>query len=146
MILSSNKFRTACAGLLAAALVAACSGSRGSTASAANAQAAPVPGTATLYVLNTGKPTFVISKSVVYDGRQQLVAVSESRYAVVALTPGRHVLSCVGMPAAVPAVLDAVPGQSYYLQTYMGSGAQQICGLLPPDMGAKALAKIKSAR
>jgi len=133
---------------VAAAFLAACAGSRSEApaAAVAHSEVPVVPGTATLYVLNTGEPTFVISSNIVYDGQKQLVTVSEGRYAVALLYGGRHVLSCAGMPAVAPVVLDAVPGQTYYLNTYLGArNTNQICTLLPPDLGQKALARIKSA-
>ncbi|HLF59252.1 MAG TPA: hypothetical protein VI732_06440 [Alphaproteobacteria bacterium] len=144
----SPKWHKPCVGLLAALLLVACAKSNSGALSAANAApAVPVaPGTATLYVLNSAEPTFVISSNTIYDGQQQLVTVSEGRYAIVAIYPGRHVLSCAGMPAVAPAVLDAVPGQTYYLQTYLGSATKQICGLLPADVGRKALAQMKGRR
>ncbi len=144
MNVGRRKWRKVCAGLLAALFLFACSRSHSHPATSAAQAAAPtVPGAATLYVLNSGEPTFTITSNTIYDGQQKLVSVSEGHYAIVYLGAGRHILSCAGMPAAAPAVFDAVPGQTYYLQTYLGSrSTNQICGLLPPDMGPKALAEI----
>lgn len=130
------------AALAVALMLAACAGGEEKPT-----VAGPPPGTATLYVLNSGKPIFQIGANTVFDYRQKLVTVSEARYAIVYLPQGRHVLSCAGMPATAPAVLDVTPGQTYYLNTYRGSGnTEQICTLLPPGMGAQALARIKKGR
>lgn len=139
--------------LLAPLLLAACSsGTNGSSnpypaTSAAQAAVPAIPGTAKLFVLNTGEPTFTITSNTVYDGQQKLVSVSQKRYAIVVLYAGRHTLSCAGMTATTPIYVELLPGQTYYLQTYVGWGStNQICALLPPAMGEKSLAQIMTRK
>jgi hypothetical protein len=141
--MSANSYKPF-VGLLASALLLACSRNHsGAPATEATQYAPAIPGTARLYVLNTGQPAFTISQNTVYDGQQKLVSVSEQRYAIVLIYGGRHTLSCAGMPAAAPVYFEAVPGQTYYLQTYVGWGStNRICALLPPMMGQKALAEL----
>ena len=103
-----------------------------------------VPGTATVYVFNTGTPAFKIGHNTVFDFQQELVKVSESRYAIVLIYGGRHAFSCAGMQNVAPVVFDAVPGQTYYFQTYRGSQAQQICSFLPPATGQQLLARMQN--
>jgi len=132
------------AAIAAALLLAACSSD--SEKAKPGADDVPnVPGTATVYVFNTGQPTFKIGKNSVYDFQREIVRVSESRYAIVLIYGGRHAFSCAGMPGVAPVVFDAYPGQTYYFQTYQGSGGtQQICSFLPPDSGQKLLAKMQN--
>jgi len=139
--------------LLPLLLLAACSsGTSGSSnpypaTRAAQAAVPAIPGTAKLFVLNTGEPTFTITSNTVYDGQQKLVSVSQKRYAIVVLYAGRHTLSCAGMPATTPIYVELMPGQTYYLQTYVGWGStNQICALLPPAMGEKSLAQIMTEK
>ena len=132
------------AAIFAALLLAACS-SESEKAKTAADEVPNVPGTATVYVFNTGKPTFTIGQNTVYDYQRAIVTVSESRYAIVLIYGGRHVFTCAGMPGVAPVVFDAYPGQTYYFQTYQGSGGtQQICSFLPPDSGQRLLAKMQN--
>ena len=132
------------AAVLAALLLAACS-SESETAKKVDSEIPNVPGTATVYVFNTGQPTFKIGQNTVYDYQRALVSVSESRYAIVLIYGGRHIFSCAGMAGIAPVVFDAYPGQTYYFQTYQGSGGtQQICSFLPPDAGQRLLVKMQN--
>lgn len=135
-----------CAALAAVMLLTACSnGDEEQPATARSDNVPNVPGTATMYVFNTRTPTFAIGKNTLFDYQQPLVTVSDSRYAIVLVYGGRHVLSCAGMTAVPPIVFDAVPGATYYFQTFSGGdGTQQICGFLPPDRGQKLLALMQS--
>lgn len=142
---SKNKiFR--CAALAAVVLLAACSNGESERPAEAKPDNVPnVPGTATMYVFNTRTPTFAIGQNTLLDNQQPLVSVSDSRYAIVLIYGGRHIMSCAGMTAVPPIVFDAVPGATYYFQTFSGDrGLQQICGFLPPDRGASLLALMQS--
>ena len=128
--------------LLAALLRAGCAKGHPGTQPASEAPNVPdVPGMAKLYVMNTGDAWLTASKNTVVDFQQAVVSVSEGRYAIIFLPAGRHALSCAGMSLA-PTVFDAVAGETYYMQTYVGSRrTKQICGLLPPNLGERALAE-----
>ena len=141
MNMRTQNWRRTFPSLMIALLTAACAKSHSSTRPADVANVPDVPGTARLYVMNTGDQWLKASKNTVVDDQRALVSVSEGRYAILFLPAGRHALSCAGM-AVAPTVFDAVAGETYYLQTYLGSRkTKQICGLLPPELGEKALAE-----
>ena len=128
--------------LLAALLMAGCASAHPGKRPTSEAPNIPdVAGMAKLYVMNTGDAWFTASKNTIVDYQQAVVSVTEGRYAVIFLPAGRHALGCAGM-AVAPTVFDAVAGETYYMQTYLGSRrTKQICGLLPPDLGERALAE-----
>ena len=132
------------AALAASLFLAACSNGDPERAAARPGNVPDVPGTATMYVFNTREPAFAIGQNTLFDYQQPLVSVSDSRYAIVLVYGGRHILSCGGMTGVPPVVFDAVPGVTYYFQTYRGGGGtQQICSFLPPETGARLLAKMQ---
>ncbi len=114
--------------LLLALLVGACARSAGQTPPG---YVQPAPGMATLYVLNLSEPTLIPSKNSIYDGRRKIATVTEAHYLVVELAPGRHVLNCAGLPLAGSAVVEAVAGETYYLEVAMGAvNKTQACGFI----------------
>jgi hypothetical protein len=129
--------------LAAALAMAACAGAKPGRARPPN-EAPNVPdvaGTAKVYILNTTESWFGNDKSTIFDYQQPVVSVSDGRYSVIYLAPGRHAIGCAGM-VVPPTVFDAVAGQTYYLQTYTDKRrTKQICGFLPPDLGEKVLAE-----
>lgn len=88
----------------------------------------PPPGMAALYVLNTNPTAVFKTERTIYEDNRKIAAVSQKRFVVVALAPGRHRLGCDDVPLAGRGALDAVAGRIYYLQVATGSGAANMPG------------------
>jgi len=123
--------------LLGALLVGACAKS---TAQTRPVPTQPAPGMASLLVLNFSEPTLIESRNSIYDGQRKIATVTERHYLVVQLAPGRHVLSCAGLPRGGTAVVEAVAGETYYFDVGMGPvNRVQACGFITQSDAEKWL-------
>lgn len=119
------------ASLCVAATVGGCANSRSHPAPVS---VQPAPGTAALYVLNMSEPTLITSENSLYDGPTKIATLPEQRYLVLQLAPGHHALTCPGLPLGGSATVDAVAGETYYLEIAMGAvNKVQRCGFLAAD-------------
>ncbi|MBZ5522288.1 MAG: hypothetical protein LAP21_08610 [Acidobacteriia bacterium] len=99
---------------------------------------------AVLFILNFSEPTLIESKNSIYDGQRKIATVTERHYIVVQLAPGRHVLSCAGLPLGGTAVVEAVAGETYYFDVGMGPvNKVQACGFIKQADAEKWLRKME---